>query len=93
MADVTPESVLVPSEEVIPGELPEETVLLSVESGTAVRVNETGAWLWSQLQHTPRAGDLAELLAKRHQIDPQRALADVARFAGDLAGRGFIDID
>jgi Coenzyme PQQ synthesis protein D (PqqD) len=74
----------------IEGDLPEETVLLRVDSGAAVRLNRTGAWLWAQLEEPLTLRRLGERLAGRHGIDPDRAAADARAFAADLAGRGFL---
>jgi hypothetical protein len=79
-------------EGVILGELPGETVLLSIATGIALRLNATGAWLWSQLDHEPSLGELATGLAERHDIERDRALADVRAFAEDLASRDFLDL-
>lgn len=76
---------------VILGELPDETVLLSVSTGTAVRLNGTGAWIWSRLEHSPTVGALADDLAERHGIERDRALADVRSFAEELASRDFLE--
>lgn len=74
----------------IEGDLPEETVLLRMDSGAAVRVNRTGAWLWEQLAEPLTVGQLGESLADRHGIEADRALGDVRTFAADLADRGFL---
>ena len=57
----------------IEGDLPEETVLLRVDSGAAVRLNRTGAWLWAQLEEPLTVGQLGERLADRHGIEPEPA--------------------
>jgi hypothetical protein len=76
----------------IEGDLPEETVLLRVDNGAAVRLNRTGAWLWAQLEDPLTVGQLGERLAGRHGIEPDRAVADARAFAADLADRGFLDL-
>ncbi|MDX6610633.1 MAG: hypothetical protein QOF85_2558 [Solirubrobacterales bacterium] len=69
------------------GDLPEETVLLDVDAGTAVRLNPTGAWIWDQLAQPCRVGDLASGLAERFEIDETRALGDVVAFAREMERR------
>jgi len=75
------------TERAVHGELPEETVLLDVDSGTAVRLNATGAWLWEQLEQPRRAADLAAGLAERFEIDETRALGDVIAFTREMTRR------
>ena len=65
----------------------EETVLLDVDAGTAVRLNSTGAWIWEQLEQPRRVGELASGLAERFEIDEGRALGDVVAFAREMARR------
>jgi hypothetical protein len=69
------------------GDLPEETVLLDVDAGSAVRLNSTGAWIWDQLEQPRRVGELASGLAERFEIDDARALGDVVAFAREMERR------
>jgi len=75
------------------GELPEESVLLDIEGEKAVRLNETGAWLWKRLETPATVAELAAALAAEFGIDESRALADVSAFAADLAGRELLETD
>lgn len=75
------------TERAVHGELPEETVLLDVDSGTAVRLNTTGAWIWGQLEQPRRVADLATGLAERFGVDRSRAFADVVAFAREMTRR------
>jgi Coenzyme PQQ synthesis protein D (PqqD) len=69
------------------GDLPEETVLLDVDAGTAVRLNPTGAWIWERLAEPCRVSELASGLSERFEIDEGRALDDVVAFAREMQRR------
>jgi hypothetical protein len=69
------------------GDLPEETVLLDVDAGTAVRLNPAGAWIWEQLSEPRRVDELARGMATHFEIDETRALGDVVAFAREMARR------
>jgi hypothetical protein len=84
------ETTLQRTERAVHGELPEETVLLDVDSGTAVRLNTTGAWIWGQLEQSRRVSDLADGLAERFEIDATRALDDVVAFAREMVRRDLL---
>jgi hypothetical protein len=84
---ITAETTLQRTDRAVHGDLPEETVLLDVDAGTAVRLNTTGAWIWEQLEQPRRVGDLADGLAQRFEIDGGRALDDVIAFAREMARR------
>lgn len=75
------------TERAVHGDLPEETVLLDVDAGTAVRLNPAGAWIWDQLEEPCQVGELASGLAQRFEIDEGRALGDVVAFAREMARR------
>lgn len=75
------------TERAVHGELPEETVLLDVEAGTAVRLNPTGAWIWDRLEQPQRVEELARSLATRFEIDLARAVDDVIAFAREMTRR------
>jgi hypothetical protein len=81
------ETTLQRTERAVHGELPEETVLLDIDSGAAVRLNTTGAWIWDQLEQPRRVGDLADGLAEHFEIDQSRALGDVVAFAREMTRR------
>ncbi len=81
------ETTLRRTERAVHGELPEETVLLDVDSGTALRLNTTGAWIWEQLEQPRKVADLADGLAERFEIDRSRALDDVVAFAREMTRR------
>jgi hypothetical protein len=78
------------TERAVHGELPEETVLLDVDSGTAVRLNTTGAWIWGQLEQPCRVADLAAGLVERFEIDETRALGDILAFAREMTRRDLL---
>ena len=75
------------TERAVHGDLPEETVLLDVVAGVALRLNSTGAWIGEQLAPPRRVGELADGLAERFEIDEGRALDDVVAFAREMARR------
>jgi Coenzyme PQQ synthesis protein D (PqqD) len=86
-------STLQRTDRAVHGDLPEETVLLDVDAGTAVRLNSTGAWIWEQLEQPRRVSELASGLAQRFEIDEGRALDDVIAFAREMARRELLVAD
>jgi hypothetical protein len=84
------ETTLSRTERAVHGDLPEETVLLDVDAGTAVRLNTTGAWIWEQLDQPRQVEDLARGLAERFAIDEGRAIDDVIAFAREMTRRDLL---
>jgi hypothetical protein len=87
------ETTLRRTERAVHGDLPEETVLLDVDAGIAVRLNPTGAWIWEQLQEPRSVAELARGLAGRFEIDERRAIDDVVAFAREMTRRQLLATD
>ena len=81
------ETTLRRTERAVHGDLPEETVLLDVDAGIAVRLNSTGAWIWEQLAKPRKVNELARGLAARFEIEESHALDDVIAFAREMTRR------
>jgi hypothetical protein len=79
------------TERAVLGDLPEETVVLDVEDGVAVRLNASGAWLWSRLEEPAVVGRLAQGLAAEFDIEEERALDDVVAFAREMLRRRLLE--
>ena len=84
---IAAETTLRRTERAVHGDLPEETVLLDVDAGVALRLNSTGAWIWEQLEQPQPVATLARGLAERFEIDEGRALDDVVAFAREMTRR------
>ena len=89
-AQIGAETTLRRTERAVQGDLPEETVLLDVDSGIAVRLNATGAWIWGQLEEPRNVAELARGLAGRFEIGEPRALDDVIAFAREMVRRDLL---
>jgi hypothetical protein len=90
-AEIKAETELRRARRAVHGDLPEETVVLDVEDGVAVRLNPSGAWLWSELAEPATVSELAGGLARRFGIDEDRALSDVIAFAREMSRRGLLE--
>jgi hypothetical protein len=90
-AQIRAETTLRRAGRAVHGELPEETVLLDIEDGVAVRLNASGAWLWEELEQPQRVDALARGLAQRFGVEEERALDDVIAFAREMSRRGLLD--
>lgn len=86
-AQIGAETTLRRTERAVQGDLPEETVLLDVDSGVALRLNATGAWIWGQMKEPRQVDELARGLAERFEIAEPRALDDVIAFAREMVRR------
>ncbi len=56
----------------------------TVDFNCMITLNETGAFLWQQLQQERTAQELTEALLGEYEVEPAVAEADVARFVEKL---------
>jgi hypothetical protein len=67
-----------------------EAVVLDLARGRSLGLNETAAIVWSMLpDHDDEA--IAAELARRFDVAPERARADVARLVAALVERGIVE--
>lgn len=66
-----------------------EAILLDLDNGRAIGLNETGTYLWPRL-HDHEEGDLLEALVREFAVDREAARRDLARFVALLKERGFV---
>ncbi|HEX6753262.1 MAG TPA: PqqD family protein [Solirubrobacterales bacterium] len=92
-AQIGAKTTLRRTERAVHGDLPEESVLLDVDSGVAVRLNATGAWVWGQLEQPRTVTELARSLAGRFEIAEPRAVDDVVAFAREMVRRELLAAD
>jgi hypothetical protein len=66
-----------------------ETVLVDLDRGHVLGLNDTGSFLWKRLTECSES-QLASDLAATFDVDATRAQADVQAFLADLRARGYI---
>lgn len=86
------ETTLRRAERAVHGDLPEESVLLDIEGGVAVRLNRTASLLWEELEEPQRVEDLAGVLTERFGIERESALIDVIAFGREMVGRNLLEV-
>lgn len=66
-----------------------EAILLDLDNGRAIGLNETGTFLWPLLQDHEE-GDLLEALVREFEVAHDSARRDLARFVAMLKEQGFV---
>lgn len=61
-----------------------------VDFAVAVSLNETGAFLWHQLEQEKTAEDLISALAAEYEVEAEQVSADVTEFIEMLKKHGFL---
>jgi hypothetical protein len=68
-------------------------VLLHLDSGEYRQLNETGALIWSLLEHDPSRPELMAQLRERIEDPPPNLAEEVETFLAALQQRGLIEVD
>ncbi|MBO5734175.1 MAG: PqqD family protein [Clostridia bacterium] len=61
-----------------------------VDFAVAVSLNETGAFLWQQLESEKNIYELADALAAEYDVTPDEVIGDVVEFADMLKTHNFL---
>ena len=61
-----------------------------VDFAVAVSLNETGAFLWQQLENEKTVYELADALAVEYDVTPDEVIGDVVEFADMLKTHNFL---
>lgn len=71
-------------------ELDEEVVILDLDTSRYLRLNETGALLWKELQTPATVEQLHHRLLDAYDVDEEEARAGVASFITQLEEYGLL---
>jgi hypothetical protein len=66
-----------------------EAVIVDLEAGRTVGLNEVGSLVWSLMPERDEQG-IADEVARRFDVDAAVALDDVREFLAGLAARGWV---
>ncbi len=66
-----------------------EAILLDLDNGRVIGLNETGTFLWPRLQDAEES-ELIESLVSEFEVDRETARRDLARFVALLKEHGFV---
>jgi len=68
----------------------EQAVIINLNAGTYVSLNETGSFLWQQLDGETTLGSVAQALAEAYGVDASITGPDVLTLAQDLHNEGLL---
>lgn len=68
----------------------DEMLLMCAETGAFRSLNETGTFLWQQLDHPRAAADLAASLVAEFEVSADQALGDTEAWLADMRQEGII---
>ncbi len=66
-----------------------EVVVMDLASGKAIGLNATGSFIWTRLADRDDV-EIANELAERFRIEPERAAVDMKGFLSEMESRGLL---
>jgi len=71
-------------------EIDDETVIISPHDSVMHELNDTGSFLWKNIDGKKSAAELAELLAENYQVAPDIALSDAQALLEEMSSRKLV---
>jgi hypothetical protein len=71
-------------------EIDDETVIISPNDSVMHELNDTGSFLWKNIDGKKSAVELAELLAENYEVTPDIALSDTQALLEEMSSRKLV---
>jgi hypothetical protein len=71
-------------------EIDDETVIISPNDSVMHELNDTGSFLWKNIDGKRSAAELAELLAENYEVTPDVALVDTQSLLEEMSSRKLV---
>jgi hypothetical protein len=71
-------------------EIDDETVIISPHDSVMHELNDTGSFLWKNIDGKKSAAELAELLVENYQVAPDIALSDAQALLDEMSSRKLV---
>jgi hypothetical protein len=71
-------------------EIDDETVIISPNDSVMHELNDTGSFLWKNIDGKKSAAELAELLAENYEVTPDIALSDTQALLEEMSSRQLV---
>ncbi len=71
-------------------EIDDETIIISPHDSVMHELNDTGSFLWKNIDGKKSAAELAELLVENYQVAPDIALSDAQALLEEMSSRKLV---
>ena len=72
-------------------EIDDATVIISPNDSVMHELNDTGSFLWKNIDGYKSAADLAVLLAEKYEVTPDMALTDTQSLLQEMCSRKLLE--
>ena len=71
-------------------EIDDETIIISPNDSVMHELNDTGSFLWKNIDGKKSAAELAELLVENYEVTPDIALSDTEALLQEMSSRKLV---
>ena len=71
-------------------EIDDETIIISPNDSVMHELNDTGRFLWKNIDGTKSAAELAQLLVENYEVTPDIALSDTQALLEEMLSRKLV---
>jgi hypothetical protein len=71
-------------------EIDDETIIISPNDSVMHELNDTGSFLWKNIDGRKSAAELAELLVENYEVTPDVALSDTEALLQEMCSRKLV---
>jgi hypothetical protein len=71
-------------------EIDDETIIISPNDSVMHELNDTGSFLWRNIDGRKSAAELAELLVENYEVTPDIALSDTEALLQEMCSRKLV---
>jgi Coenzyme PQQ synthesis protein D (PqqD) len=93
MNEVTLQSRIARNDDIVSGQIDDEFIMMSIESGKYHLMNATGSRIWALLDKPRTVAELCAILTSEFKITPAVCQKEVMDFVTQLISRKIVTID
>jgi hypothetical protein len=89
---ISPDSIVVVSQDQVSSDLAGESVILNLKNGTYYGLNELGSVIWESIQEPKTVADICGNILQDYEVDAEACLSSVQALLIDLVDAQLIEI-
>ena len=92
MDEINLNSTITRNEELLSGEIDDETVLMNLESGSYHVINKTGQRIWELLEKPMTFAEICSILSEEYDVSSDTCQGEVLSFIIELQTRNIVQV-
>ena len=90
--NIQQDAIITRNEDIFTGQIDDELVMVSINSGSYFVLNSTALRIWELLESPNSIAGICDILIKEFEIDPLELQTEVIKFVETLKEKGIVTI-